>query len=198
MSGIHVNNWGQSNLTVIHVRNNGDSGRGELCAQTASHGHAEGDIKAFLVLVQWVINYHDPAGLLCLSLVKAQDAVMVLGPGDVIWVRQHCSRDGACGWNWRRRNNRSQWSKLWGITACFSQHITLMLWILSSLGKIWLGFSQSAISCVLLSKLKGVLTQLIHVISFFYTCDTENVDRERVVLHTEKVMCRGRINTCEK
>lgn len=39
---------------------------------------------------------------------------MVLGPGDVIGVRQHCSWDGASGWNWRRCNNRSQWSKLWG------------------------------------------------------------------------------------
>lgn len=84
-------------LTVIHIRNNGDSGCGELQAQAAPHGHAEGDVEAFLIFVQGVVNYHNPAGFLRLSFVEAQDAVMVIWPGDVIGVRQHRSGDGARG-----------------------------------------------------------------------------------------------------
>ena len=84
-------------ITVFHISNDCDSGRGELGAQTAPHGHAEGDIEAFLVFIQRVINDHNAAGFLHLSLVKAKDAVMVLGPGDVIRVGQHRGGDGACG-----------------------------------------------------------------------------------------------------
>lgn len=87
-------------LTVFHIRDDCDSGCGELRAQTAPHGHAEGDIEAFLVFIQRVINYHNPAGFLHLSLVEAQNAVMVLRPGDVIGVGQHHAGDSACGRNW--------------------------------------------------------------------------------------------------
>lgn len=62
--------------------------------------------------------------------------------------------------------------------------------MLSSVGTICLGLSQSGILCVtvLSSKLRRVATLLIHIISFFNTCGPENVDREQVVLHTAKVM----------
>lgn len=97
-------------LTVFHIGDDCDSSCGELGAQTASHRHAEGDIEALLVFVQGVINDHHPAGFLHLSLVEAQDAVMVLGPGDVIGVGQHCGGDGACGRNLvgRKQNYRQQ------------------------------------------------------------------------------------------
>lgn len=84
-------------LTVLRIRDDCDSGCGELRAQTAPHGHAEGDIEALLVFVQRVINYHHPAGFLHLSLVESQDAVVVLGPGDVIGVGQDGGGNGAFG-----------------------------------------------------------------------------------------------------
>lgn len=90
-------------LTIFHIGNDCDSSCGELWAQTAPHGHAQGDIETFLVFIQRVIDDHNPAGFLHLSLVKAQDAVMVLRPGDVIRVGQHCGGDGACSWNWGGR-----------------------------------------------------------------------------------------------
>lgn len=95
-------------LTVFHIRDDCDSGCGELWAQTAPHGHAEGDIEALFVFIQRVINYHHPAGFLHLSLVEAQDAVMVLGPGDVIRVGQHCGGNGAFGWNWEREKKKKK------------------------------------------------------------------------------------------
>lgn len=95
-------------LTVFGVRDDCDSGCGELRAQTAPHGHAEGDIEALLVFVQRVINYHHPAGFLHLSLVEAQDAVVVLGPGDVIGVGQDGGGNCAFGgdWEWGKKREK--------------------------------------------------------------------------------------------
>ncbi|TNN75070.1 hypothetical protein EYF80_014643 [Liparis tanakae] len=61
-------------------------------------------------MLRGVIDDHHPAGFLHLSLVEAQDAVMVLGPGDVIGVGQHFGGDGAYGRNLvgRKQNYRKQ------------------------------------------------------------------------------------------
>lgn len=94
--------------TVICIRNDCNSGWGKLWAQTPPHGHAEGDGEAFLVLVQRVVDDHHPAGLLHLPFVKTQDAVMVLGPGDVIRVGEHPGGDGARGRNWSAQETESK------------------------------------------------------------------------------------------
>lgn len=60
--------------------------------------------------------------------------------------------------------------------------------MLSSFSTISLGFPQSVIIFLLLSKVE---TQLIHTVSLFHARGTENGDREQA----QKVMCRGRINT---
>lgn len=91
--------------TVIHIRNNCNPGGGELGAQTAPHGHAQGDIEALVVFVQRVVNDHHAAGFFHLALVKAQDAVVVFGPGDVIWVWQHSGGHRTCGWHWDTKEN---------------------------------------------------------------------------------------------
>ncbi len=126
--------WLNCRLTVFHIRNDCDSSCGELWAQTAPHGHAEGDIEAFLVFIQRVIDDDNPAGFLCLSLVEAQDAMMVLGPRDVIRVGQDCGGDGACGWNWvgGKQNYRMQssQSKPWHNTVYFSHKNQYILYFL--------------------------------------------------------------------
>ena len=120
--------WVKCVLTVIHIRDNCDSGCGELGAQTSPHWHAEGDIEAFLVFIQRIVNYHNPAGFLHFSLIEAQDAVMVLRPGDVIRVGQHCGGDGACGrtWGGEKKNyvRQNEWSKPCNITKKLFPHQT--------------------------------------------------------------------------
>lgn len=85
-------------LTVIHVGQDVDPGGGELGAQAAAHGHAEGDIEALLGLVERVIDDDHAARLLRLVLVESHHAVVLLRPGDVVRVGEHgrwhcpCSR----------------------------------------------------------------------------------------------------------
>lgn len=60
-------------LTIIRVGQDGDPGGGELLIQTTPHGHAEGDVKAFLRLIQRVVDHHHAARFLYFVSVKAQN-----------------------------------------------------------------------------------------------------------------------------
>lgn len=84
-------------LTIIRVRQDGDPGGGELPAQTTPHGHAEADIKAFLGLVQRVVDDHHTACLLDFVSVEAQNADVFFWTRDVIRIGQYCSGDSTGG-----------------------------------------------------------------------------------------------------
>lgn len=84
-------------LTIIAVCQDGDFGSRELGSHLATHGHAEADIEALLLLVQGVVDDNDATELLPLVLVKAQHTGVVLRSGDVIGVGQHRGGYGAGG-----------------------------------------------------------------------------------------------------
>lgn len=84
-------------LTIICIRQDGHAGGGELLTQTATHGHAKGDIKAFLCFVERVIDDDHTAVLLSLALIETQHAVVFLGSGNVVRIGKHSSGNSALG-----------------------------------------------------------------------------------------------------
>lgn len=91
-------------LTIIRVGQDGDPGGGELLAQATPHGHAESDIKAFLGLIQGVVDHHHTAGFLDFISVEAQNAHVFFWTGDIVRKGQHHggNRTSGCAYKlWR-------------------------------------------------------------------------------------------------
>ena len=117
----------KSQPTIICIGEDCNRGFWELGAHTSSHGHAEAHDEALLLLVQGVVDDHHPAGLLHLAFVEAQDAVVVLGPGDVVGVGEHRGGDGARGRDWARRETEWQKDDPKYATSEYSPHT--LIWV---------------------------------------------------------------------
>lgn len=84
-------------LTIIRIGQDGDPGGGELLAQATPHGHTEGDVEAFLRLIQRVIDHHHTAHFLYFISVEAQNAHVIFWTRDIVRIGQHCGGDSASG-----------------------------------------------------------------------------------------------------
>lgn len=92
--------WTNTSLTIITVCQYGDLCGREVGAQLATHGHAEADVEALLLLIQGVINNNDATEFLTLILIETQNAGVIFWSGDVIRVRQDSAGYGAGGRGW--------------------------------------------------------------------------------------------------
>lgn len=68
-----------------------------MLPQAAADGHRQGDVEALLRFVQRVVDDHHATRLLPLALVEAEDAGVLLRPGDVVRVRQDGGGNRSCG-----------------------------------------------------------------------------------------------------
>lgn len=71
-------------LTVVRVLQDVDLGGVVVHSQAPADGHRQRDVERLLPLVQGVVDDHHAAQFLPLASVKAHDAAVILGPGDVV------------------------------------------------------------------------------------------------------------------
>lgn len=82
-----------SGLTVVRVLQDVDLGGVVVHSQAAADRHRQRDVEGLLPLVQGVVDDHHATQFLPLASVKAQDAAVILRPGDVVRVGQHGGGD---------------------------------------------------------------------------------------------------------
>lgn len=84
-------------LTVVGVLQDVDLGGVVVHSQAAADWHRQRDVEGLLPLVQGVVDDHHTAEFLPLASVKAQDAAVILWPGDVVRVGQDGGGDRTLG-----------------------------------------------------------------------------------------------------
>lgn len=84
-------------LTVVRVLQDVDLGGVVVHSQAAADRHRQRDVEGLLPLVQGVVDDHHAAEFLPLASVKAQDAAVILRPGDVVRVGQDGGGDRPLG-----------------------------------------------------------------------------------------------------
>lgn len=83
-------------LTVVQVWQDADACAGVFGAETATEHHTEGDVKAFLRLIQRVVDDNHTANVLHLSFFKTQNTALYLLSGDVVRERKNSAGDCTC------------------------------------------------------------------------------------------------------